>query len=41
MTLHRLWWDQYGKWLFEQCSGAQRFIIGKVTADRLHMLGVP
>ena len=40
-VLHRIWWEHYGSWLFAQCAGAYRCVIGKVTAAHLANLGVP
>ena len=41
VTLHRIWWEHYGRWLFAQCEGAHRCIIGKGTAGHLQSVGVP
>jgi hypothetical protein len=41
LALHRIWWEQYGRWLFEHCEGAHRCIIGKGTASLLQGIGVP
>jgi hypothetical protein len=41
VALHRLWWEHYGSWLFEQFPGTHRCIIGKTTADRLTGIGCP
>jgi hypothetical protein len=41
LNLHRIWWEHYGSWLFDQCPGAYRCVIGKVTATRLATLDVP